>query len=180
MIKLVLEWIRKIIFTPSVWVCVCVCVYVRARTCVFLWVCVYRKWLFLLSNNLSAGTYTYKLNTHGRFSRAYSFTNIHLHNIKKDIHRYKPTLKDRNSHKNYYIYIYIYIVGFIHVRRTHLLLLEYPVYFRLIIIFIYIYIYIYIYAPPWGLSTLAKELSAAARIMQSSYKELSTLVADRV
>ena len=44
----------------------------------------------------------------------------------------------------------------------------------------YIYIYIYIYAPPWGLSTLAKELSAAARIMQSSSKELSTLVADRV
>ena len=44
----------------------------------------------------------------------------------------------------------------------------------------YIYIYIYIYAPAWGLSTLAKELSAAARIMQSSSKELSTLVADRV
>ena len=41
-----------------------------------------------------------------------------------------------------------------------------------------IIIYIYIYAPP--LSTLAKELSAAARIMQSSSKELSTLVADRV
>ena len=33
---------------------------------------------------------------------------------------------------------------------------------------------------PWGLSTLAKELSAAARIMQSFSKELSTLVADRV
>ena len=51
---------------------------------------------------------------------------------------------------------------------------------------IYIYIYIYmsvdynIYAPPWGLSTLVKEFSAAARIMQSSSKELSTLVADRV
>ena len=38
----------------------------------------------------------------------------------------------------------------------------------------------YIYAPPWGLSTLAKEFSASARIMQSSSKELSTLVADRV
>ena len=37
-----------------------------------------------------------------------------------------------------------------------------------------------IYATPWGLSTLAKELSVAARIMQSSSKELSTLVADRV
>ena len=37
-----------------------------------------------------------------------------------------------------------------------------------------------IYAPPWGLSSLAKELSAAARIMQSSSKELSTLVTDRV
>ena len=55
--------------------------------------------------------------------------------------------------------------------------------------YIYIYIYIYnetvclwmtIYAPPWGLSTLAKELSAAASVMQSSSKELSTLVADRV
>ena len=31
-----------------------------------------------------------------------------------------------------------------------------------------------------GLSTLAKELSAAARKMQSSSKELSTLLADRV
>ena len=37
-----------------------------------------------------------------------------------------------------------------------------------------------IYAPPWRLSTLVKELSAAARTMQSSSKELSTLVADRV
>ena len=27
-----------------------------------------------------------------------------------------------------------------------------------------------IYAPPWGLSTLAKELSAAARIMQALRK----------
>ena len=33
---------------------------------------------------------------------------------------------------------------------------------------------------PSGLSTLVKELSAAARIMQSFSKELSTLVADRV
>ncbi len=32
----------------------------------------------------------------------------------------------------------------------------------------------------WGLSSQAKEFSAAARIMQSSSKELSTLVADRV
>ena len=40
--------------------------------------------------------------------------------------------------------------------------------------------YIYIYAPPWALSTLVKEFSAAARIMQSSSKELSTLAADRV
>ena len=37
-----------------------------------------------------------------------------------------------------------------------------------------------IYAPSWGLSTLVKQFSAAARIMQSSSKELSTLVADRV
>ena len=37
-----------------------------------------------------------------------------------------------------------------------------------------------IYAPPWGLSTLVKEFSATARIMQSSSKELSTLAADRV
>ena len=63
-------------------------------------------------------------------------------------------------------------------------------------VYIYIYIYIlichwpnniYIYivcpitdAPPWGLSTLAKEFSDTARIMQSSSKELSTLVVDRV
>ena len=45
---------------------------------------------------------------------------------------------------------------------------------------IYIYIYIYIYAPPWRLSSLAKELPSAASVMQSSSKELSTLVADRV
>ena len=37
-----------------------------------------------------------------------------------------------------------------------------------------------IYAPPWGLSSLAKELPAAASVMRSSSKELSTLVADRV
>ena len=42
-----------------------------------------------------------------------------------------------------------------------------------------LYIYIYIYAPPRGFSTLAKEFSAAARIMQSSSKEFSSLVADR-
>ena len=37
-----------------------------------------------------------------------------------------------------------------------------------------------IYATQWGLSTLVKKFSAAASIMQSSSKELSTLVADRV
>ncbi len=36
------------------------------------------------------------------------------------------------------------------------------------------------YAPPWGVSTLAKEFLVAARIMQSSSKELGTLGADRV
>ena len=41
-------------------------------------------------------------------------------------------------------------------------------------------IYVYRYAPPWGLSSLAKELPAAASVMQSSSKELSTVVADRV
>ena len=40
--------------------------------------------------------------------------------------------------------------------------------------------YLHKHAPPRGLSTLVKELSAATRIMQSSSKELSTLVADRV
>ena len=37
------------------------------------------------------------------------------------------------------------------------------------------------YTPPagWRVSTLAKEFSAAARIMQSSSKEVSTLVADK-
>ena len=43
---------------------------------------------------------------------------------------------------------------------------------------LYIYIYIYIYI--WRLSTLAKEFSAAARIMQSSLNELSTLVTGKV
>ena len=42
------------------------------------------------------------------------------------------------------------------------------------------YIYIYIYAPPWGLSSLAKELSATVSVMQGSSKELSSLVAGRV
>ena len=35
-------------------------------------------------------------------------------------------------------------------------------------------------APPWGLSTLAKEFSTTARIMQSSSNELSTLVSGKV
>ena len=47
-------------------------------------------------------------------------------------------------------------------------------------IYIYIYIYIYVHAPPWGLSSLAKELLAATSLMQTSSKELSTLVADRI
>ena len=47
-------------------------------------------------------------------------------------------------------------------------------------LYIYIYIYIYIYMLPMGVSSLAKELSAAASVMQSASKELSTLVADRV
>ncbi len=34
--------------------------------------------------------------------------------------------------------------------------------------------------PPWGLSTLAKEFTAAARIMQTSSNELSTLVSGKV
>ena len=49
-------------------------------------------------------------------------------------------------------------------------------------IILHISIYIYIYnppSPPWGLSTMAKEFSAAARIMHGSSKELSTLVANR-
>ena len=44
-------------------------------------------------------------------------------------------------------------------------------------IYIYVYIYIYIYI---SLRTLVNEFSAAARILQSSSKKLSTLVADRV
>ena len=34
--------------------------------------------------------------------------------------------------------------------------------------------------PPWGLSTLAKEFTAAARIIQSPSTKLSTLVAGKV
>ena len=50
-----------------------------------------------------------------------------------------------------------------------------------IYIYIYIiYIYIYINAPPWGLSSLAKELTATVSVMQGSSKELSSLVVDRV
>ena len=37
-----------------------------------------------------------------------------------------------------------------------------------------------IYAPPCGLITLTKEFTAAARIMQSSSNELSTLVSGKV
>ena len=37
-----------------------------------------------------------------------------------------------------------------------------------------------LYAPPWGLSTLAKEFTAAARTMQSSSNESSTLVSGKV
>ena len=36
------------------------------------------------------------------------------------------------------------------------------------------------YAPPWGLSIVAKEFSADARMMQSSSNELSTLVSGKV
>ena len=36
-----------------------------------------------------------------------------------------------------------------------------------------------IYTPPGGLNTLAKELTAATRIMQSSSNELSTLVSGK-
>ena len=36
-----------------------------------------------------------------------------------------------------------------------------------------------IYAPPWELSTLAKEFTAATRMMQSSLNELSTLVSGK-
>ena len=37
-----------------------------------------------------------------------------------------------------------------------------------------------IYAPPWGLSSLAKEFTVAARLMQTSSNELSTLVSGKV
>ena len=40
--------------------------------------------------------------------------------------------------------------------------------------------YIYVYAPPWWLSSLAKEFMAATCIMQSSLNELSTLVSGKV
>ena len=44
-------------------------------------------------------------------------------------------------------------------------------------LYIYIYIYIYIYTLlSWGMSTLAKGLTAATRVMLSSSNELSTLV----
>ena len=36
-----------------------------------------------------------------------------------------------------------------------------------------------IYAPPEGLSTLVKELTAATRVMQSSLYEFSTLVSGK-
>ena len=38
----------------------------------------------------------------------------------------------------------------------------------------------FIYNPLWGLSTLAKEFTAVARIMQITLNELSTLVAGKV
>ena len=41
-------------------------------------------------------------------------------------------------------------------------------------------LYFYIYALPWRLSTLAKEFTAAARIMQSSSNESSTLASGKV
>ena len=37
-----------------------------------------------------------------------------------------------------------------------------------------------IYAPPWRLSTLAKEFTAATRMIQSSSNELSILVSGKV
>ena len=37
-----------------------------------------------------------------------------------------------------------------------------------------------IYAPPWELSTLAKEFTTAARVMQGSSNELSTLAYGKV
>ena len=45
--------------------------------------------------------------------------------------------------------------------------------------YIYIYRYIYIHTLPFRvLSTLAKELTAANRVMQSSSNELSTQISD--
>ena len=70
-----------------------------------------------------------------------------------------------------YIYIYIYKLYI----YSYFLSLSLSLY-----IHIHRYICVRIYTPPSGLSTLAKELSAAASVMQSSSKELSTLVADRV
>ena len=69
--------------------------------------------------------------------------------------------------------IYIYIYKEIDIDYIY-------IYIYISTLSLSLYIYIYIYAPPWGLSTLAKELLVAAYIMQSSSKELSTLVADRV
>ena len=43
-----------------------------------------------------------------------------------------------------------------------------------------IYLFKYIYAPPWGLSTQAKNFLVTARIMQSSSNELSSLVSGKV
>ena len=37
-----------------------------------------------------------------------------------------------------------------------------------------------IYAPLWGLNTLAKEFTPAARIVQSSSNQLSTLVSGKL
>ena len=101
-----------------------------------------------------------------------------------------------HTHTNTHIYIFIYIYIFIHRQAVSLyhntsVWLDTqdasswdrnPPNFTLDMVSHRsdIYIYIYIHASPWGLSTLAKELSAAARIMQSSSKELNTLVADRV
>ena len=96
-----------------------------------------------------------------------------------------------------YIYIYIYICLFTpiywYIYLSIYLFMYLSIYLSLfqfwsllITLLAYFYsnlslsIYLSIYAPPWGLSTLTKELSTAARIMQSSSKELSPLVADWV
>ena len=57
--------------------------------------------------------------------------------------------------------------------------------FLLIVVYIYVYnetvcLDDNIYASPWELSILRKEFTAAARIMQSSSNELSTLVSGKV